>query len=112
MIDPDIIYAQIAVSRNGTIPSAPPYHNMYEIAIVAHCIALEYDFPCAFSRERFLAICRYIQGHTSPDLWLSFADYDTYTPDLEFGYSPDVYNALMLLTPSNRFYEVLCGEVI
>lgn len=113
MIDPDIIYAQIAVARNGAIPSVPPYHNMYEIALTAHWIAVKYNFPCQFSRGKLAevaahVVCREPNG-PSPDLFLSYNSCPN-EPDLEFGYSPDIYNALMLLTPSNRFYEVLCGE--
>lgn len=110
MIDPDIIYAQIAVVRNHALPRSLPYHNMFEIVLVAQHIAVMYGFPCTLDDDRVVLLMEYVLSRRpSVDYYLSFADD---IPDLEFGYGPSVYNALMLLTPSNRFYGLLCSEEI
>lgn len=113
MIDADIIYAQIAAVRNGALPSEPPFHNMYEIVLVAHYIAKEHGLPGVQTRSKLAevaahVVCRVPNG-PSPDLFLSFHEWPS-QPDLDFGYSPDVFNALTSLSPSNRFYEAICGE--
>lgn len=110
MIDPDIIYAQIGSAKNRTVDFAEPlYHNMYEIVLTAHWFAVGFDMPGKLRRDKLAEVAAYVvcrDTGPSPDLFLSFHSFPN-EPDIHFGYGPDVYNALMSLSPSNRFYKDL-----
>lgn len=116
MIDPDVVLVQISVGKRCELdPTEVPFHNMYEIALVGHFVALATGLVAPFKRYRVVELYATIfRREPSPDFFLSFSGSlptinvdDMPELDLEYGYCLDVLNALQTLTPRHFTWKHL-----